>query len=53
MLSPSSMVSPDMVSSSLCGDGTEIMFLSQRLMDVTKKPDVSRKAQVMGCQSVV
>lgn len=33
-----------MVSSSLCGDGTEIMFLSQRLFDVTKNPDVSQKA---------
>lgn len=53
MLSLSSMVSPDMVSPSLCGDGIEIMFLSRRLMDVTKKPDVSQKAEGMGCPSVV
>lgn len=44
--SPSSMVSPDMVSPLLRGYGTEMMFLTQRLMDVvTKKADV--------CESVV
>lgn len=44
--SPSSMVSPDMVSPLLQGYGTEMMFLTQRLMDVvTKKADVSVQAE--------
>lgn len=45
--SPSSMVSPDMVSPLLQGDGTEMMFLTQRLMDVVtkKEKDVSVQAE--------